>query len=311
MGRSYNHDPKSSLVHKMTESLTSKGETPAVAILPYDTRPTPGLARFELDRLHWPLGQPDRLKGKVVADLERNDHLIAYVSSRLLYMPRPGVRAKVSVMVVEPQAVHGRNMAWLRVLWWRFHRVLCSNASLLAAIPNSERFYFGSTWVPDWQDLKIEKTELASLIASGKDYYPGHKLRHQVVGWIRTNQTKVEVLGRGYAPFVHKADGLAPYRYSVIIENVREPGYFTEKLIDCLLCEAVPIYWGAPDIGDIFDTRGMIISDDLAATIAAIERLSVDDYEARLEFVRINRQKASHYADHEKAAARIVVGEGT
>jgi len=34
---------------------------------------------------------------------------------------------------------------------------------------------------------------------------------------------------------------LTPYRYSVVIENVREPGYFSEKLVDALLCGTVPI----------------------------------------------------------------------
>lgn len=280
---------------------------PAVAILPYGIRPTPRLARMPLDRLSWPLGQPDRLQGKLVADLERDDHLLAYLRSGLLYMPRPGVRAKVSVMVVEPQAVHGRNMAWLKLLWRRFHRVLSSNSGLLAAVPNGALFYYGTTWVANWQNMRIEKTRLASLIASAKDHYPGHKLRHQVVARLRQSGADVEILGRGYAPFENKAEGLAPYRYSVIIENVCEPGYFTEKLIDAFLCETVPIYWGAHDIATIFDDRGMILVEDLAGISAAIEAMSEEDYLARLEFVRLNRDKAKRYANQEKAAAHIIL----
>jgi len=281
-----------------------------VALLPYGARMTLRLARMPLDALHWPAGRPERLKAGTVADLGPKDHLLVYLNSRLLYMPRPGVRARVSVMVVEPQAVHGRKMAWLKLLRRRFHLILASNAGLLAAVPNSARFLFGSTWVPNWRRLQIEKTRMVSLIASGKVYYPGHKLRHQAVAWARGRGADVDILGRGYAPFDEKSDGLAPYRYSVIIENVREPGYFTEKLIDCLLCETVPIYWGDPDIGEVFDLRGIIVADDLAAITAAMERLTAEDYQSRLEFVRINRDKASRYADHEKAAARIVLRHG-
>jgi len=280
---------------------------PAVAILPYGIRPTPWLARMPLDRLSWPLGQPDRLKGKTVADLGASDHLLAYLTSRLLYTPRPGIRARVSVMVVEPEAVHGRNMAWLKLLWRRFHRVLSSNAGLLAALPNAALFYYGTTWVANWDNLKIEKTRLASLIASAKNHYPGHRLRHQVVTRVRTNGADVEILGHGYAPFEHKAEGLSPFRYSVVIEYVREPGYFTEKLIDAFLCETVPIYWGAHDIAEIFDDRGMILVEDLAGISAAIEKMSEDDYLARLEFVRLNRDKAKRYANQEKAAAHIIL----
>lgn len=293
----------------MTESLDAGGALPSVAVVPYGTKLTPGLARLPLEQLSWPLGQPGSLRGKTVGDLGPDDHLLAYVNSRLFYMPRPGVRAQVSVMVVEPQAVHGRNMFWLRFLWRRFFRVLSSNHDLLSRVPNGSRFLFGSTWVPDWRELTIEKTRMASLIASGKDYYPGHKLRHDVVKWIQGSGADVDVLGRGYAPFEKKSDGLAPYRYSVIIENVREPSFFTEKLIDCLLCETIPIYWGAPDIGDIFDLRGMIVVEELAAVVTSLETLSEADYQARLEFVRSNRDKASRYADQEKAAARIVLRE--
>lgn len=291
----------------MTDTSSAEGGPLAVAVIPYGTRLTPRLAAMPLNDLAWPLGQPDRLKDKTVGDLASNDHLLAYLNSRLLYMPRPRVRARISTMVVEPQAVHGRYMIWLGLLWWRFHLVLSSNPGLLARIPNGARFLFGSTWVSDWRDLKIEKSRLVSLIASGKTYYSGHKLRHKVVARAGERGANMDILGRGYAPFEKKSDGLAPYRYSVIIENVREPGYFTEKLIDCLLCETVPIYWGAPDIAEIFDPRGMIICQSLEDISAAIEAISEEGYRSRLEFVAKNKDKAALYADHELAAARIVL----
>ncbi|MEQ8307946.1 MAG: glycosyltransferase family 10 [Hoeflea sp.] len=295
----------------MTPEPRVRDDAPAVAIIPYGTRITPRLSALPLDSLSWPRGRPERLKQGVVSDLERDDHLIAYLNSRLIYMPRPGVRAKVSVMVVEPKAVHGRNMAWLRLVWWRFFRVLSSNGGLLAALPNATLFYYGTTWVGDSDNLNIEKSRMASLIASAKNHYPGHRLRHQAVALMREKGADVDILGHGYAPFEHKTEGLVPYRYSVVIENVREPGYFTEKLIDALLCETVPIYWGAHDIAGIFDPRGMIIVEDLAGISAAIKAMSEDDYLARLEFVRLNRDKAKRYANQEKAAAHIILRQDT
>jgi len=292
---------------------------PTVAILPYGTRVTPALAHLPLDALAWPLGRPERFEPEClkegrfkegrVGDLGADDHLLCYISSRLLYMPRPGVRAKVSVMVVEPEAVHRRNMLWLRLLWPRFYKVLASNAALLAAIPNGLRFVFGSTWVPDWRDVDITKEASVSLIASAKTYFEGHRLRHAVVERVQAEGLLVDIIGRGYKPFVHKSDGLAPYRYSVIIENVCEPSYFSEKLIDCLLCATVPIYWGAPDIGDFFDTRGMILCEGRDDIATALTRLSEADYAARLEFVRQNREKANTFANHELSAARILLGQ--
>ena len=290
----------------MTDLPQRADEAPAIAFVPYGTKITPGLARMSLDDLSWPLVQPLRLQGGAIADMGPEDHLIAFVSSRLLYMPRPGVRARMSVMVVEPEAVHRRNMIWLRLLWWRFFAVLTCNPPLIAAIPNCHRFVFGSTWIPDWRAVDTTKSRMLSLIASQKRTYEGHKLRHRTVDWIRANDIEADILGRGYAPFERKSDGLAPYRYSVIIENVRELSYITEKLIDCLLCDTVPIYWGAPDIGDIFETRGMMVCASLEDIQAAIRSVSEADYQSRLEFVAKNREKASRYTDHERAAAHIV-----
>ncbi|KGF67631.1 hypothetical protein LL06_21230 [Hoeflea sp. BAL378] len=290
----------------MTDLPRRADEAPAIAIVPYGTKITPGLARMRLDALSWPLGRPLRLEGGAVADMGPDDHLIAFVSSRLLSLPRPGVRARISVMVVEPEAVHRRNMIWLRLLWWRFFAVLACNPPLIAAIPNGHRFVFGSTWIQDWRAVDTTKTRMLSLIASGKQTYEGHRLRHRVVDWIRSHGIDADILGRGYAPFERKSDGLAPYRYSVIIENVREPGYVTEKLIDCLLCDTVPIYWGAQDIEAIFDGRGMRVCRSLDDIQAAIGAVSEADYTSRLEFVAKNKEKASRYADHERAAAHIV-----
>lgn len=142
----------------ITERGSDESQAPVVAIIPYGTKLTPRLADMPLDDLLWPLGRPERLKHGTVAVMGPDDHLLAYMSSRLLYMPRPGLRARVSAMVVEPQAVHGRKMAWLRLLWWRFFRVLACNPGLLARIPNGERYLFGSTWVPEYRDLRIKKT---------------------------------------------------------------------------------------------------------------------------------------------------------
>lgn len=277
-----------------------------LAILPYGTKITPKLSAFPLSSLSWPAGIPANIEGKTVADLTSSDHLLCYITSRLFYVPRPRVKAQLSAMIVEPYIVHRRNILWMRLFYRRFFKVLTANKALQKAIPNALPYVFGSTWVPDWQSISLEKSRLATLIASGKKSLPGHRLRHQVVDWISANKSEVDVVGRGYKPFDQKHEALATYRYSVVIENVQEPSYFTEKLIDCLLCKTVPIYWGAPDIGTFFDTNGMIICDNFEDITAALANISEADYQRRLDNISTNQLRAARYADHEKAAAFIV-----
>lgn len=41
---------------------------------------------------------------------------------------------------------------------------------------------------------------------------------------------------------------LAGYRFALVFENCRFPGYISEKLFDCFFARCIPIYSGAPDI---------------------------------------------------------------
>ncbi|MBB6501687.1 glycosyltransferase family 10 domain-containing protein [Pedobacter cryoconitis] len=53
----------------------------------------------------------------------------------------------------------------------------------------------------------------------------------------------------------YKFTGLLPYEYSIAIENSNEKNYVTEKFVDCVLCNTIPIYNGAPNISEIYDER--------------------------------------------------------
>ncbi len=45
-----------------------------------------------------------------------------------------------------------------------------------------------------------------------------------------------------------KVDVFRRYRFALVFENQRQPGYVTEKFLDCLLDGTVPIYWGDPTL---------------------------------------------------------------
>ncbi|AMQ01251.1 hypothetical protein AY601_4410 [Pedobacter cryoconitis] len=59
-----------------------------------------------------------------------------------------------------------------------------------------------------------------------------------------------------------KRQFLHPYKFTIAFENYIYPGYQTEKLYDAMQANSVPIYFGDPFIGDIFNTKSFLNAPD-------------------------------------------------
>ncbi len=279
---------------------------PAIGFLPYGTDLGRDLSRKPIAEVNWPLGCPERLTGCTVGDLLPSDHLICFPKTMHHLNPRRGTRAQISLVLGEPSVIHAKHLALLRVTYRRFYRVLSFNEQLLADIPNGIFFPYGTTWVPNWRDLPRDKSRMISLIASSKKDTTGHKLRHAVVDWVRDSGQEVDVMGRGYTPFDEKSDGLAPYRYSIVIENVREANYFSEKLLDAVFCDTVPIYWGCPNLDRFIDPDGIIQCVSEEDVRRAVQAASESDFQARLPRIRAIQPQLDQYADIERRAVEVI-----
>jgi Glycosyltransferase family 10 (fucosyltransferase) C-term len=133
-----------------------------------------------------------------------------------------------------------------------------------------------------------EKEADISAICSDKAMTSGHRRRLRFVDEL-LREYPMQRYGRGYTEIADKWEGLARYRYSLAIENSRHPHYWTEKITDCFLAGTVPIYWGAPNIGDYFPKEAMIVLDSLDASRALRvlrDGISKEDYVRRLPALR-------------------------
>lgn len=269
-----------------------------VAIVPPESLQFHDVARTSLSSLVWPTGRPKRLLGGTVADMLPSDHLVLMPRNWFWYRRFSGIQAQVSLAIPEPRAWERQHYILAKFFHKRFRNILVADTRLIDSIPNGLMVPFGTTWVPDWETRDLTKDKNLSLIASAKKRLKGHKMRHKCVKWMRAKGTDVDVMGGGYQRFDVKADGLARYRFSVVIENSREENYFTEKIIDALLCRTVPIYWGCPNIGDYFDTSGMIVCEDMESLQQAIATVNEQEYEKRLKVIEANRTIASTYIDY-------------
>lgn len=279
-----------------------------IALLPYNT-PVRGQVRdIPASELRWLQGTADG--AQTAADLNADDHLIVYPLRKTILGSFAGLNCKVSLLLPEPWKLNRRIYLPVMLVWPKFFRVLTFQRLIVRLVPNARFWIAADSWVGAPGDAEISaKSRNMSLIASAKMLLGGHKLRHTIARWVRAEKLDVDLCGLAYRPLANKRDGLLPYRFSVVIENSREYGYFTEKLVDALLCGTVPIYWGAPDVGKFFDPAGMLICRSEADLRAAILRADAALYEQMRPALLRNREAARQYVDPERRAANQLLAE--
>lgn len=154
------------------------------------------------------------------------------------------------------------------------------------------KFYpLGGSWIHSDHWGISQKSNQVSIIASKKDVTKGHNLRHLVAHHYK----HISPFGTGYEEIESKLPGLAPFRYSIVVESWRGDYYFSEKLVDCLSVGTIPIYWGCPSIGDFFDTDGIRSFSTMGELDRIMNDIGVHDYNRRLEAVKRNLETAKQY----------------
>jgi hypothetical protein len=142
-----------------------------------------------------------------------------------------------------------------------------------------------------------EKKLDLSWITTNKMVFRGHRARMKFLRKIQ-DELEFDLFGYGIRPIDNKWNGLAPYRYSLAIENHTNPYYWSEKIADCFLAWTMPIYYGCTRISDYFPPESMISIDigdpDGAALIR--EAIQKNHWERNLDAIAHSRQLVlNHY----------------
>lgn len=137
------------------------------------------------------------------------------------------------------------------------------------------------------QELPEKSGTLSWVVGNCRDL-PGHLER---LAFLRRLQMErdipADLFGRAVRPIEDKWDGLAPYRFSLAVENTVADDYWTEKLADCFLSWTIPIYHGCPNLAQYFPSEAFISIDinkpcEALAVIRKIVKDGASEWERRL-----------------------------
>lgn len=210
----------------------------------------------------------------------------------------------------------------------KMSRIFTRRKKILEKCDNAVLHPFGDCWLsPEPKHLWTDKEMSVSFTTTNKyrEGVDGYTIRHQIV----SNLNRVKDIGS--LPFYYYASSRLPcypeisdyvlgdkrdimfrHAFHVAVENNRCDNFFTEKLMDCFISKTVPIYFGTNDIGDFFNTDGMLIFDTMGDLANILGNLDEGIYKSMKEAIEDNYHRAKQYC-HENGfverMARAIKGE--
>ena len=109
----------------------------------------------------------------------------------------------------------------------------------------------------------LKKNKIMSLMVSNKVMTSGHQYRHTLCKRILNSNLPIDIYGNG-CKFYDKLwdtrlkgifqdnEPYEDYLFHIAIENCETPHYFSEKIMNPLLCSTTPIYLGCQQIDQYF-----------------------------------------------------------
>jgi hypothetical protein len=130
------------------------------------------------------------------------------------------------------------------------------------------------------QALLAEKTRFCNFLVSN----PRSPMRNRMFKLLDARQ-RVDSGGKHFNNLGYRvADKVAfvrQYKFTLAFENSSSPGYTTEKLLEPMSANSLPIYWGNPDVARDFNPDSFIIAEHFPSLDALADHiLEVDRNDA-------------------------------
>jgi hypothetical protein len=197
-----------------------------------------------------------------------------------------------------------------------YTHLLTYQQDVLDSNPKARLFHFPDTWIKDYEFKQKEFS--VSTIVGGKNFMPGHSLRHEL--W--RNKDKINIPKKFYLSgnsvhshsFVHfdeadytdqlvlgaSKEPLFDSMFHIAIENCSIENYFSEKIIDCFQTKTVPIYYGCLNIENYFNTFGILRVSSINSIVNICNQLTPKLYETMIPVINHNFELSNKWCNQDE-----------
>ncbi len=179
-----------------------------------------------------------------------------------------------------------------------FDLIFTYSEKILNEVENARFAPFGATlyngsFSPE--NVYQTKTKNVSILSSNKLMCDLHKYRYDLA-WKCKNENLADTFGTfDGGKLVGIDDTLRDYRYSICIENLVEPYFFTERLVCALANQTIPIYLGATKVDKFFNPDGIIQINTKSDIDKVLKECTKENYEAKLPAILDNYERVKKY----------------
>ena len=231
---------------------------------------------------------------------------------------------------IEPKIVWNVTLPIIRNAY-KCSTIYTYDDDILHNCKNAKKYIFGTTWIPKDYYLNIntnKKQFAASVIVGSKNINNGsgylfrQAIYHHQYLFIETIPKIILYISSLQLPMLepktdnrilydNKTDLFDNFQYSIVIDNELQSNYISEKILDCLVTQTVPIFYGCPNISEYFDTSYWIIlnNTDINLLNEKINSISSTHYDNNYEKIKANYVKSMDYISLKENIKRGEMGE--
>ena len=125
--------------------------------------------------------------------------------------------------------------------------------------------------ISDLENSEENRQINISVIQSGKRITKLQRERIAFIDRLAKDLPRIIIFGRDHNFVEDKSDILLNSQYTIAIENSVHSGYWTEKLLDPILCGVTTFYYGDPDISKSFKSPILLDIDDYERSLSIIQ----------------------------------------
>lgn len=189
-----------------------------------------------------------------------------------------------------------------------FDLILAWHKDILNNCPKAKRFIFGTCWI-DVDTFVSDKQNEVSFLMSNKAFAPGHKFRHEIFRYLNKDTINGFSIRKIMTPprIPNKDVIFKNAKFSIIVENAIHDNWITEKLIDCLVTNTIPIYYGCHNVGEFFNEKGILKFNTIGELDGILNTITPELYYELRDVISENHIKAKEYLDFQERVKNEVI----